>query len=195
MVENTFNLSTGEAEAGESLWAGSQTGLPSGLQASQDYIEQHCLKRKGAIYKLWGCFTQHKHVSQCDIHVTAWYTLLLQWSVLSSSFLRSSPTQPGKPWYNYTVNKCAAIKTDGTVLNDKMCLILKWGIHDNTLCCPTLLDTRPLIHTSRHNKMSTANQAWWLTSIMLAFDRLRWKYHKFEASLSYIVSSKRSWAT
>lgn len=42
--------------------------------------------------------------------------------------------------------------------------------------------------------MSTANQAWWLTSIMLAFDRLRWKYHKFEASLSYIVSCRQAWA-
>lgn len=62
-------------------------------------------------------------------------------------------------------------------------------MHDNTLCCPICLDTCPLIHTCRHNEMSTANQVWWLASIMLAFDRLREKCHKFEASLCYRIGA------
>lgn len=45
VVENDFNLSTGEAEANWSLCVKSQNGLHK-VPGSQGYVERRCLKKK-----------------------------------------------------------------------------------------------------------------------------------------------------
>ena len=45
MAVCAFSLSTGQAEAGGSLWDGGQATLDSEFQNSQDYVEWPCLKK------------------------------------------------------------------------------------------------------------------------------------------------------
>ena len=45
-MAHAFNPSTGEAEAGESLWVQDQAGLQSEFQDSQDYTEKTSLKKQ-----------------------------------------------------------------------------------------------------------------------------------------------------
>lgn len=49
MVVQSFNLSTQEAEAGESLWVQGQPGLHSEFLDSQGYTEKPCLEKKTKI--------------------------------------------------------------------------------------------------------------------------------------------------
>ena len=49
IVLHTFNPSTGEVEAGGSLWLWGQPGLQSEFQDSQGYTEKSCLKKQNII--------------------------------------------------------------------------------------------------------------------------------------------------